>query len=217
MEPFEPGEAGRHDEAGGRDAPWERRRELGPFRAFVETCREASFTPATFFTGLKTTDLVSPLLFAWIAGGVGSFFGALWNLLGAYAGRVPQSPAVSVTYLVLAPLISPLFLFVGAGLVHLGCVIFGCSRNGFEATFRAVAYGEGPALLGAVPILGSIAGTVWSLVIWVIGISRLQRTSVQTAALAVLVPLAGAALLACCFGAVAAALIGFGGAALGRP
>jgi hypothetical protein len=215
MEPFDPGE-GAGEEGGGREAPWERRREQGRGRAFLETWKAASLRPGEFFDGLKTTDLVSPLLFAWLAGGIGSFFGAIWNLLGTFSGQVPQPPAVAVTYLIVAPLVSPLFLFLAAGLVHLGCVIFGCSRNGFEATFRAVAYGEGPAILGAVPILGSIAGTVWSLVIWVIGIARLQRTSVQTAALAVLVPMAAAMLAGCCFVAAAVALIGYGGGFAGR-
>lgn len=217
MEPREPGAEAERPEEGGRDAPWERRRELGRFRAWVETWKAASLAPADFFADLKTRDLVSPLLFAWIAGGIGSFFGALWNLLGAHAGAVAQPPAVALTFLVVAPLLAPLALFLNAGLVHLGCLIFGCARNGFPATFRAVAYGQGPAILGAVPILGSVAGTIWSLVLWVIGISRLQRTSVGLAALAVLVPLALVALVGCCGLAALVALMGFGQAGLGTP
>ena len=205
------------EEGEGRDAPWERRAELGRYRTFVETLKSASLTPSRFFTGLKVRDLVSPLFFAWIAGGIGAFFGALWNLLGATIGEVPQAPVVALSFLVVAPLVVPLTLLLEAALVHLGCLVFGCARNGFEATFRAVAYGEGPRLLGAVPILGSVAGTIWSLVIWVIGIARLQRTSIGTAALAVLVPLAAVLLLGCCCAGVGLGLLAHGANLLPAP
>jgi hypothetical protein len=83
-------------------------------------------------------------------------------------------------------------LFIGAAWVHLWVYLFG-GRKGYRETFKALAFGDTPALLlGWIPLVGMLAG-IWSLVISVLGIRELQEISTNRALgaliLAVIIPL----------------------------
>jgi len=87
---------------------------------------------------------------------------------------------------------SLVFLFIGAAWVHLWVYLFG-GRKGYRETFKALAFGDTPALLlGWIPLVGMLAG-IWSLVISVLGIRELQEISTNRALgaliLAVMIPL----------------------------
>jgi hypothetical protein len=114
---------------------------------------------------------------------------------------VGMSTGLNVWWTVAQLLLWPIGLFIGAALVHVFCILFGCATNGFWATFRAVAYAQAPlvfSVLAPVPCVGaalSIAASVYTIVLLVWGVMRLQETSGGKAAAAVL---ATPVLLCCC-------------------
>jgi hypothetical protein len=86
------------------------------------------------------------------------------------------------------------------------------SRSGFEGTLKVVAYSQVGGLAGIVPVVGSLIGVLWILVLEVIGFAFVHRTTQGRALLAILIPV-----LFCCacalvgavmFGAMIAAAIG---------
>lgn len=198
-----------------QDAPWDRRSELGIGSAFIETWKGTALSPGSFFARLKVEDTTSAFFYAWICAAFGGFFGQLWNILifEVAAGARPE-PAAIIGRLIGAPIGAAIGVWIAAGIVHLGCMLFKCSERGFPATFRAVAYAQGPALLQVIPVIGMLGG-FWTLVIQVFALSRMQRTTTGKAAAAILVPIL--ALTVCCCGIIAAAVgAGIGAAGLSR-
>ena len=221
-EPFVTGQASYAPGGGGggdymnepqdQDAPWDRRHELGAMAAFIETWKGASLSPSSFFARLQTSDTASAFWYAWICGAIGGFFGQLWQVLLEAIGGQLEAPVV-IGRLIAAPIGAAIGVGIGAGIVHLGCMLFKCADRGFSATFRAVAYAQGPNLLQIIPFIGAIAGGIWVLVIEVFAVARMQRTSGGNAAAAILVPIA--VLTACCCGLIFAAIgAGVGAAGL---
>ncbi len=186
-----------------QDCPFDRRGELGFFEALIETLKGSMLSPATFFDRMKTDDTTSAFLYAWLTAGIGAFFGQLWQTLLQISTGAFEWPVV-IGQLIGVPIGAAIGIWIAAGIVHVGCLLFKCGDRGFSATFRAVAYAQGPQLLAVIPFLGQIAGAIWVLVIEIYALSRLQRTTPGRAAAAVLVP--GAVLAACCCGMIFAAI-----------
>jgi hypothetical protein len=91
------------------------------------------------------------------------------------------------------------FLFIGSAWLHLWVYVFG-GRKGYRETFKALAFGQTPALLlGWIPLLGILAW-IWSVVLSVLGVRELQEIStgraVGTVIVAVMIPLIILVLLA---------------------
>ena len=114
-------------------------------------------------------------------------------IMGAGAG-------FQVSYTILRIFVWPIGIFIFAALVHLFCILFGCATNGFWATFRALAYAQGAmilAMLSAIPCVGgalSLAAVIYTIVLQIWGVMRLQETSGGKAAAAVL----ATPVLCCC-------------------
>ena len=84
--------------------------------------------------------------------------------------------------------------FIGAGILHVCLLITGGEKNGFEATFRVVAYSSGAtALFQVLPFCGGIIGGIWALVAQIIGAREMHETTTGKAVVAVLLPL-----ICCC-------------------
>lgn len=217
--------------------PWERSKDMG---SLVETVKLLVTSPGRAFAEAREKgDYGSPLLFALIFLVIGAIFQQLWNLLfGAsmFAGlaenmgdlppefrdALMQSAATGPVSLVIGIIVTPivgiLVLFIWSGLVHLVLQLVGGlqdSTAGFEGTFRSLAYSEVAYLSMIVPIVGQFIFLVWFIVLQVIGISTLHRTSQGKALAAVLIPF----VLCCCiavalaifFGAAIAAMVGAAG------
>lgn len=194
-----------HGEPAGEDAPFDRRSELGFFPSLFETWKQTTLDPRRFFANLKNTDLLSAFLFAWIIGVVGNgatgFWGLLLSLSQGEAG--PQSWGQFLG----SPVTAAIGPWIGAGIVHVGCLIFGAGSRGFGATFRTWCYAQGPVIFGVVPFVGAVVGSIWSLIILITGLTLMQRTTPGKATGAVLLPVILAiCLCACVFGAIFSAL-----------
>ncbi|MBI2898255.1 MAG: YIP1 family protein [Deltaproteobacteria bacterium] len=180
--------------------PWERRREIGFGKALVGTIKLAMLRPSELFRA-QPSDLGygSPLFFAVVTQAIGQLFAAVWQTILAlvmigmtgggseelFAQVLPQA-----AILVFSPLLTVLGVFIWSGIVHLCLTIFGGARGSFDTTLRVVAYGTATAVWGVIPLVGAFIGSIWSIVIEIIGLTEAHRTTGGRAAAAVLVPIA---------------------------
>jgi hypothetical protein len=75
-----------------------------------------------------------------------------------------------------------------SGIYHLIFLIFGWGKRDFEATFRAVAYSEGAIVFLAVPFCGGLIAFVWQIVLTIIGMKYMQKTTGGKAAFVYFLP-----------------------------
>jgi hypothetical protein len=189
--------------------PWDRRAELGWFKAFIETLQTVLVRPTEAFTAMKREGgLWEPLLYALIGGTFGSVIGIAYRLglqvvAGtAFSGSSDASWMFSAMGLVFLMIFSPLFVVIGAflvaGVIHLCLLMVGGARRDFETTFRVVCFTIGSVNpLQVVPLCGNVVAGVWGLVLYCIGLSRAHETETGRAVLAVFLPL-----VICCAGAL---------------
>lgn len=201
--------------------PWERRRELGTFTAWVQTMQLALFEPAKLYASARLDQSRAQLGFALLTGSV---FWAAGQLLDRFlvgdrmkpvidqflAGReLPpwvrkwletsanlNTPGTTIALALFTPAVVFLLLYLNAGLTHAIALALGQARRGFAATFAACAYAVAPFVLFAVPGCGSLIGILWSVVLTAIGLREMHRISTGGAAAAVLMPY----LMLCCVG-----------------
>ena len=206
--------------------PWEHRSSLGFWPATVETVKGVLLEPAETFSRMKCEgDLMDPLWFTLLTGGVGAFvafaysaifqgLGMMGRLGGGDLNRSPFGTSHLVGYgigfflgmVFVVPVMIVLGAFIWAGILHLLLMLLGGARKPFETTFRVVCYSSGATgLLRIVPICGGVIALVWGIVASIIGLSKAHEISVGKAVAAVLIPFA-----VCCvitiasFGAIAA-------------
>ena len=184
---------------------------LGP--SFVQTVREVLLNPVGFFRGIRRQgDFVNPLIFAIIcalvSGVIGGILGFLISL--ATGNGIGSSLASLVGTILFTPIFTAIGLFIAAAIYHLLVLLLGGpSHQGYEATFRVVAYASVLQLfswLGVIPILGAlvlIAIAVYNVVLSVLGIREIHGTTTGRAVAIVLIPVVVVTLLlVLIFGAV---------------
>lgn len=168
---------------------WERTTGLS-LGAAMQTVKQVFSAPTATFQNLPATGGIGrPLFFytivGWISGGAAIFYqlvAASINpemFLGEAAKGLTQGTILAAGIVVL--LFLPLFLVAGAflwaAIVHLFLMITGAGRNGFEATFRALAYSSGAtSMLQIVPLCGGYLYPVAHLVYGVIALREIHRT-----------------------------------------
>lgn len=174
--------------------PWEQRETLGTWNALLAAAKQSLFEPTAYFAGTpREGGLTGPLYYGAIFATLGIAFGQLWNLLMqlASAGLTAASGeeaavqtammqgGINVVFAVIAILFSPvgavLGLFVTSAFAHLGLLIVGGARRGFETTFRAVAYAQAPMGLAVVPFIGGIVGGLWTVGNAIIGLKEMHE------------------------------------------
>jgi hypothetical protein len=166
----------------------------------------------------KTGGLGGPLLFAiavsWVTTTVSVGYQAFFSMLNPESFQEElQGLDIGLFWMIMGvviifmPLLLAIGLFLSAGIVHLGLMIFGAARGGFETTFRVLAYTQGAAsVLQLLPMCGGLLYSVWYFVSATIGLIKAHRADSWRVILAVLLPL-----LVCCgllmtlFGAALAA------------
>lgn len=179
--------------------PWPPLEGDSALTSFGETWRSATFDPSTFFARIPRNGgtgaaLVYYLVLVLLVAGAGLFweslalFGGLdQTALGAELGMDAVSPLVGF---LLTPFFLLVMLFVSAGVTHGLLALFSGAHHGFGTTLRTFSYAYSPGLFGAVPILGSFVGSIWMVVLLVIGLREAQETDGWKAAVAVLLPVA---------------------------
>lgn len=178
--------------------------ENGPILAALGTTwKGATFDPARFFARTPRNEgtgaaLVYYLALGILVAGTTLFWNSL-DIMGRRAGAESVLPGlVQISPLVqflLAPALLLTALFVSAGVVHVLLLIFDGASNGFATTLRVFCYAYSPALFGIVPVPGALIGSIWSVVLAIIGLREAHEAAAWKPAVAVLVPVAGAVIL----------------------
>lgn len=178
-------------------APWEERASLGFFPALFQTWKRSIFQPTAFFSTLAP-GRVGP---AW---GYAVLLSIPSAILTVLALSLMQNQALDEAGIGVLPLaiglavLTTVSVWINSALLHVCALITGASSQGFDATFRSVAYSTGPTVFAWIPIVGSFAG-IWVIVLEVIAIQHLQRTTRGRAIFAVLLPLIALAVCGCMF------------------
>ena len=216
IDPAGEGAYGTDEEKARRDCRWERRSSWYDLQAMFEMIRDILMDPVNTFRKMKLSgDMTSPLVFVLILGSVGMIIGCIWSILAQVFRLLPAqhggaeafavSAVVNIAFMVFSPVLMFIGTFIGAGILHVCLLITGGEKNGFEATFRVVAYASGAtALFQVLPFCGGIIGGIWSLVAQIIGAREMHETTTGKAVVAVLLP------MICCCGCAAILFYIFG-------
>jgi len=183
-------------ETPGKSIPWEERSSLGIVDAFSATIMLSMTKPTQFFHRLPVKGgFTNPLIYALICGLAGTLINLAWQLLFNSMGLINeelQSPDPEVEFHIMlalfSPVIIPVGLFIGTGLLQFSLMLLGVQKSNFQATFRVICYSSGATLLVIVPVIGSIIGAIWSTVLEIFGLREIYSISSRRALAAVLLP-----------------------------
>ena len=158
-------------------SPFAERSTRGFFSSFFETFKLVGTQPADFFRRVRIDQTGAALLFGVIGSTVGNWasllFGALTRAatsaqLQARMSELPPemarfleqfastiqgltSPAATAVQMLIAPLVSLISIYIGAGVIHLLLMLFKGAGRGFDATLTVVAYASGLYLVDGRP------------------------------------------------------------------
>lgn len=177
--------------------PFEQLQEYGFFPGLFETIKRAMFSPRLFFAVMPLAGFARPLIFFiliselqlaaetfWLQAGLNPL---TLPLPGFFSGNPTTPEKIDFMAFIYYPLILTPLLFIGSGLNHVFLALVGAANRGYEATFRALAYSGAPAALSLVPVVGSLAGWFWSIVITVIAFKYVHRTTYSRVAASLLI------------------------------
>ncbi len=212
--------------------PWDRRDELGFVTALVETTKEVLTGPSDFFRRMPVAGGIgSPLLYAVVIGYLGLLLSAVYSAVfvlvrgaaGAAAlGPLSDRPELAhfvaalegwggiIGQVVFGPIGIVIGVFIWTAITHLMLLLLDGAGQGFEATFRVLCYSHAASVLAIVPLCGGLIAGLWSLVLWIIGLTHAQRIPAWKAVAAVFLPI----LLCCCCCAAGVAMMAGGVASL---
>lgn len=205
----------------GTGLPWEHRDQHGLVNALLKTIAMVLTRPNDAFGVMKRdAGLLDPLLYAVIIGTIAAVISFIYSMLlqsvGVFSsgdggvGRLMGAGALSGLSVVFAPVWIAIFIFIAAGLVHLGLMLVGGANRSFETTVRVFCYSSGSAnVLQLVPGCGGLLAGLTSIVLNCIGLARAHQTDTWRAVVAVLLPIVlccglGSMFMFLVFGAMAA-------------
>jgi len=186
-------------EGGVWDNPWENRAGRGPVVAFAETLQRTLFHPVAFFRG-TAPDLGSgaALLYAVLVGTLSFAVAFLWQrALGDQisfdrGGRFLtffENRAALAMFMIVVPAAVAFVCLASAAVQHVTLAVLGGARGTYGTTLKAVCYSSSALAFNVFPICGTAVGVVWQLVVQVIGLRELHRTSTARAFWAWFLPL----------------------------
>ncbi len=204
------------------------------FSGMFETMKLVLFSPTTFFSKYKLDGSVGKsLLFAILIGWFATAIALVWNSLFQVSIMkyiqqfVPQNQGMdfnqfmggsqigmlvgSIFGFFIAPIAIAIGLFIYTAVYHLFLMIVKGANKGFETTFNVVAYGSATNIFKIVPFAGGMITLIYSIVVYIIGLSEAHKTEGWKGAFAVLAPIV---FCCCCFILIAFVFVaGIGGLA----
>ncbi|MDR0239765.1 MAG: zinc-ribbon domain-containing protein [Deltaproteobacteria bacterium] len=179
------------DELQALSNPWEDPYEGYP-AAFYQTAVRVLFAAPRFFAGLvPQKQLGRVLAFYLIVGLIQIVAEQFWLAVFAkvLAPRAESDPQFAQLLSLLTrdmslPLVLlartafiSLELFITAILYHMMFRMVAPAKANFSLVFQVIAYAAAPALLGIIPVLGSLTGFIWSIACGVVGCRYALRIS----------------------------------------
>ena len=180
--------------------PWPPPEEGPILTAFAATWKGSTFDPGRFFAETPRDKGTGAAIVYYLA--IGILVGAatlFWEMVPLFGGMVEDPWAGEMGYpsmhplvrFLLVPAVLLLGLFIWGAVVHVLLMIFDGATHGFGTTVRVICYAYSPALFGVVPVLGTIVGGIWSLVLLIIGLREAHEAAAWKPVVAVLIPFLG--------------------------
>jgi hypothetical protein len=185
---------------GRNGSPWEKRSEIGLWQGIVQTSKAVLFSPDKFFGKLSPRNgMKEPLAFGLLLGSIGTMFGFFWQFL-IMSGSLLSSGiaglgqiAASLIFLAII-VISPLFVLISilftSAILHGLLLLVRAGNSGFQGTFRVVSYAQAAQIFGVIPLIGGLIGSIWLLIVQMVGLREIHQTSYLRLFMALLIPLA---------------------------
>lgn len=173
------------------DLPWEKSEDLGLFKAFIETTKLVLTKPSIFFRNLtEKTSLFSALMYALLASAIGSLADVVWHTLFLNSSLISsfQIPDIASKTVALTPLILLFHLLFMSLYIFILLTITGVRKRSLRSIFSGVCYTHAASVLTIVPFLGTLAMPIWSIVITVIMMSRMNKISILRSTLTLFLP-----------------------------
>lgn len=178
---------------------WERRSELGFFRAIFQTIAAVFSSPATVFAKLKVDGGLLGPLFYYLLISTASFGISVSYQLPSIL-KNPQllssqlsgvAPRTILLGFLMVWILSPFFftggIFISSFLTHLSLKLVAKTKEPFRATFRTMCYSVGSvSIVQLIPFVGGIASSIWGVIIYFIGLKKVHRISARRLSLAIL-------------------------------
>lgn len=171
-------------------SPWERRMELSLWQAIYKTFIAVLFSPGRFFRKMISgKGIGEALAFGLLTGSLGYMIGLFWEFLlvsigktssGGFFSRIPVT-WFFLAAMILSPLIVLMRMYITSAVIHGLMRVFNDGRGGFEGTFKVIAFGQSTRALTFIPFIGGIAGWFWNLVVVIIGLKEIHKTSYSKA------------------------------------
>jgi hypothetical protein len=180
--------------------PWEQP-GLGFFAGFYETLRLLVRQPRRAYERIAVTSAIArPIGFAVLIAWPGILTATLWEIalrsqMESFLGpwmrdqKYEVPPVFYIAVALAAPCWLPLLLFIGSAFQHLFLWMVGGAKRGWAQTFRVLCYAQISAVLGVIPMCGTLLGGIWHFVLQVIGLSAVHRIGIGRALFALLLPL----------------------------
>jgi hypothetical protein len=150
--------------------------------------------------GLLIFGVLTGIMLALLSSG--GLFELVRDLLPGF-GWLPNNPLLIIAAVIgFSVAGGMLLIFVGGAWMHLWVHIFGGRRgHGYSQTLKAIIYGATPMYVaGWVPFIGGVIGSIWAIVLIIIGLRELHGMTTGRAM--------GAALLAISIAVVVVVLLG---------
>jgi predicted Zn finger-like uncharacterized protein len=189
----------RGEEADKRHAtPWEMRLQLGLWKGIEHTVKAVLFSPRNMFSTMPVRGgWREPLAFGLLVGSIGSMVTFFWEFMAASSGFLKpfwgvsastSSPFVFLLFIFLSPLLVAFDILISSIIIHVLLLLVRGGKNGYEATFRVVAYSQATRVWSVIPLLGGAIGWIWRSIVYIIGLKEAQETSYGRVILAFSIP-----------------------------
>jgi len=180
--------------------PWEQQANRGLWQGVTGTIRGVLFSPKSMFSSMPVTGgWREPLSFGLLVGSIGSMFSFFWEFMALSMGLFKplwgastsiSSPIVFLVLIFLSPLFVTVNLFISSVTIHGLLLLVRGGKNGYEATFRVVAYSQATKAWSVIPLFGDAIGWIWRSIVYIIGLKQAQETSYARVILAFSLPFA---------------------------
>jgi len=181
-----------------RGSPWENRGKTGLLNGIFATFTQVLFSPTQFFKTLNPKGGIGESL------AFGLLIGAIGNMLGLFFPMVMMSGGfffmeqplfgqfatgfMFLFLMVVIPVGVIVAMFVYSAVLHLFLLMVRGGKNGFEATFRVIAYSQAAQGFSVVPVIGGWIAGIWQFIVQVIGLREIHGVSYLRVIMAFILP-----------------------------
>ena len=153
--------------------PWQRRQELGFFRALLETIKQILFNPKKFFDTLEIKNSIAePFYFFSLIMLPVLAISTIFDLIAK--NNLFSEKVVSIT--LVAFLFVAIGIFIASAILHLFVLLLG-GKGGFKGTFNILAYCTATSIFSIIPFIGGLISSIWGIIVIVIGYKRIHNFS----------------------------------------